>query len=79
MLLLTEVSWECELKRREMLEHVIGSLQAVTRLLGGEEGQDMMEYGLLAALIAPLVIVVILLIGPELTLYFQNVVDAIPK
>lgn len=53
-------------------------LRAIAGRLSGEDGQDMMEYSLLAALIAPLVIAVILLIGPQLTLYYQDVVNAIP-
>jgi Flp pilus assembly pilin Flp len=42
-----------------------------------EEGQDMIEYALLAALISIVAIAVILLIGPYLVDLFQDVVNAL--
>ena len=47
------------------------------RLLNREEGQDMIEYALLAALIAIAAIAVIVLVGPQLRLLFQDVVNAL--
>ncbi len=42
-----------------------------------EEGQDMIEYALLAALISIVAIVMILLVGPTLKTIFQDVVNAL--
>jgi pilus assembly protein Flp/PilA len=42
-----------------------------------EEGQDMIEYALLAALISIVAIAVIILIGPYLKNLFQDVVNAL--
>ena len=49
----------------------------VERLTNREEGQDMIEYALLAALISIVAIAVILLIGPQLTGIFQTVVNGL--
>lgn len=78
MLLVASERRECNVKLYEIYAGVARPLRAVVHRLAGEDGQDMMEYSLLAALIAPLVIAVILLIGPQLNLYFQDVVNAIP-
>ena len=42
-----------------------------------EEGQDMIEYALLAALISIVAIVMILLVGPTIKTIFQDVVNAL--
>jgi pilus assembly protein Flp/PilA len=42
-----------------------------------EEGQDMVEYALLAALISIVAIAIILLLGPYLKDLFQDVVNAL--
>ena len=47
------------------------------RLTNREEGQDMIEYALLAALISIVAIAVILLIGPQLNSIFQTVVNGL--
>ena len=49
----------------------------IDALRNREEGQDMIEYALLAALISIVAIVIILLIGPYLKDLFQDVVDAL--
>ena len=49
----------------------------VERLTNREEGQDMIEYALLAALISIVAIAVILLIGPQLNTVFQRVVNGL--
>jgi pilus assembly protein Flp/PilA len=49
------------------------------RLFNREEGQDMIEYALLAALISIAAIAVIILVGPELKNLFQDVVNALQK
>lgn len=46
--------------------------------LSDEEGQGMAEYGLLLALIAVVVIVVLVNLGPALADQFQAVLDALP-
>jgi Flp pilus assembly pilin Flp len=42
-----------------------------------EDGQDMIEYALLAALISIVAIAIILLVGPYLINLFQDVVNAL--
>ena len=42
-----------------------------------EEGQDMIEYALLAALISIVAIAIIVLVGPYLKDLFQDVVNAL--
>lgn len=46
-------------------------------LTNREEGQDMIEYALLAALISIVAIVIILLVGPYLDNLFQDIVNAL--
>lgn len=52
-------------------------MHALWMRLRREEGQAMVEYGILVALISIAAIAVILLIGPQLTTIFQNVLDAL--
>jgi pilus assembly protein Flp/PilA len=49
----------------------------IARLSEREEGQDMIEYALLAALISIVAIAIIVLIGPYLKDLFQDVVNAL--
>ncbi|HCG00359.1 MAG TPA: Flp family type IVb pilin [Chloroflexi bacterium] len=49
----------------------------VETLLNREEGQDMVEYALLAALISIVAIAIIILLGPYLKDLFQDVVNAL--
>jgi pilus assembly protein Flp/PilA len=51
--------------------------EIVTNLFEREEGQDMIEYALLAALISIVAIAIIVLIGPFLKNIFQDVVNAL--
>jgi pilus assembly protein Flp/PilA len=50
---------------------------AVDGLTQREEGQDMIEYALLAALISIVAIAIIILIGPYLKDLFQDVVNGL--
>ncbi|WP_252502106.1 Flp family type IVb pilin [Sporosarcina sp. Marseille-Q4943] len=43
-----------------------------------ESGQAMTEYGLLVGLIAIVVMVVLVVLGPQLAALFQQIVDALP-
>ncbi len=52
-------------------------LETLTARLEREEGQDMIEYALLAALISIVAIAVILLLGPYIKNLFQDVVSAL--
>ena len=52
-------------------------LEEIERLMNREEGQDMIEYALLAALIAIAAIAVIVLVGPELRKLFQDVINGL--
>jgi Flp pilus assembly pilin Flp len=51
--------------------------EMVETLLNREEGQDMVEYALLAALISIVAIAIIILLGPYLKDLFQDVVNAL--
>ena len=44
-----------------------------------EEGQGMVEYGLIIALIAIVVIVALVALGPKIRDIFQSANDAIPE
>ena len=62
-----EVLIRQQMKIRELIE----------RLTDREEGQDMVEYALLAALISIVAIAIIVLVGPYLKDLFQDVVNAL--
>ena len=51
--------------------------EMVDRYLRREEGQDMIEYALLAALISIVAIAIIILVGPTLKNLFQNIVNSL--
>lgn len=51
--------------------------EAVTSQLHDEEGAAMVEYGLLIFFIALVVMAVLALLGPQIELMFQQVVDGI--
>lgn len=51
--------------------------EMVASLFNREEGQDMVEYALLAALISIVAIAIIILIGPYLKDLFQDVVNGL--
>jgi pilus assembly protein Flp/PilA len=64
---MTELMTTAQLKLRELVE----------RLTNKEEGQDMVEYALLAALISIVAIAIIVLIGPYLQDLFQDIVNGL--
>ena len=47
----------------------------LVRLVKDEDGQTMVEYGLLIALISIAVIAVLVLLGPRIASFFQSVDD----
>ena len=51
--------------------------ELVASLFQREEGQDMVEYALLAALISIVAIAIILLIGPYLDNLFKDIVNGL--
>ena len=59
-----------QMKLQDMLQTLVARLER-------EEGQDMIEYALLAALISIVAIAIILLVGPYLKNLFQDVVNAL--
>jgi Flp pilus assembly pilin Flp len=59
-----------QMKLRKVLESLLERFER-------EEGQDMIEYALLAALISIVAIAIILLVGPYLKDLFQDVVNAL--
>jgi Flp pilus assembly pilin Flp len=48
------------------------------RLVRSDEGQDLIEYGLLVGIITITAIAAIQLIGPKVTAYFTNLNSAMP-
>lgn len=52
-------------------------LKRLLNLFRDEEGQDMIEYALLASMIAIVVIAVLLLLGPKLVAVFQTIANAL--
>lgn len=56
-----------------MLHMIISNLLAYLPKREDEEGQTLVEYGLLLALIAIIVIVALLFLGPIVSEIFQNV------
>jgi len=54
-----------------------GLLKLVQGLFRREEGQDMIEYALLAALVSIVAIAIILLVGPYLDNLFGDVINAL--
>ena len=61
----TFVTWQLKLR------------ETFAALLQPEEGQDMIEYALLAALISIVAIAIIVLVGPYLKDLFQDVVNGL--
>jgi len=53
------------------------SMKALRRLFKRDEGQDMIEYAVLAAFISIVAIAVIRLIGPLLTTIYTNIQNAL--
>jgi len=51
--------------------------EIISRYLRREEGQDMIEYALLAALISIVAIAIIILVGPALKAMFQDIVNSL--
>jgi pilus assembly protein Flp/PilA len=52
-------------------------MKLIRGLFPREEGQDMIEYALLAALISIVAIALILLVGPYLDNLFRDVINAL--
>ena len=52
-------------------------MQFITRLIHEDEGQDVVEYALLAAFISIFAIVVIKAIGPLVNSIYENVKNAL--
>ena len=50
----------------------------VKRLVRSEEGQDLIEYGLLVGIITVTAIATIIAIGPKVTAYFTALDAALP-
>jgi pilus assembly protein Flp/PilA len=51
--------------------------ELIRRVTNREEGQDMVEYALLAALISIVAIAIILLLGPYIKNLFEDVINAV--
>ena len=54
---------------------LFSSIKKGVALLKNEEGQGMVEYALIIALVAIAVIVVLALLGPRIADVFQNIID----
>lgn len=46
----------------------------LTRILTRDRGQGMIEYGLIIALVAVVVIATLVLLGPQIAAFFQSVI-----
>jgi pilus assembly protein Flp/PilA len=55
--------------------HMIYYIRSWFMVKKGEKGQDLAEYALLIGLIALIVILVVSLLGQQLSIVFQNVTD----
>ena len=64
-----------------MTQLIVNAQSKIQEMLSGltaqEEGQDMIEYALLAALISIVAIAIIILVGPYLKDLFQDVVNGL--
>lgn len=60
-----------------MLATLVTNLLSALRGVRREEGQTMVEYGLILALVSVVAIGTLILIGPEIVDTFQSVVDAL--
>jgi pilus assembly protein Flp/PilA len=69
------------MKESQVLEFAVAQEMKVREMLSSlferEEGQDMVEYALLAALIAISAIAIIVLVGPEIKKLFQDVINGL--
>lgn len=52
---------------------------ALIRIQSGETGATAVEYGIMVALIAAVIVAVVLVLGQEIDKAFQTVVDSIKK
>jgi len=50
-------------------------MEFLKRLWKDEEGQGMVEYGLIIALVSVVAIAALILLGPEIARIFENVTD----
>ena len=57
--------------------HVLG-IKAKERYLSDERGATAVEYGIMVALIAVVIIVAVTLLGKNLTTMFQGVANSVP-
>lgn len=53
-------------------------IQMLARLSAEDEGQDLIEYGLLAALISVIAVAIISAVGAKLAISYQDIENAIP-
>jgi len=53
-------------------------LKAIKKLAKDKRGQSMVEYALILALIAVVVIATVAALGGKLTAIFQTIIDALP-
>ncbi|HEY0973484.1 MAG TPA: Flp family type IVb pilin [Solimonas sp.] len=54
-------------------------MQSLKQFLRDEEGASAVEYGLIVGLIAVAAVVVLLIIGPQLTSLFQSTSDSLTQ
>jgi pilus assembly protein Flp/PilA len=60
-----------------MLKHALSLHSRLGRLLGADRGVTSVEYGLMVALIAIVIIAAVTLLGQNLSTLFQNVANTI--
>lgn len=53
-------------------------MDALKRFVKGDEGQTMVEYSLIGALVSIVAIAALLILGPKVAGVFQNISDELP-
>ena len=53
-------------------------MDVLKRLVGSDDGQDLIEYGLLVGIITVGAIAAVTALGPKVTAYFTNANTALP-
>jgi pilus assembly protein Flp/PilA len=62
--------------------HVIGGIRTMLKLktwLKNETGQGILEYGMIIALIAAVVITALVILGPKISAYYDDLAEKIPS
>ena len=61
-----------------MFDRLFLTLQLLKLRLTDEEGATAVEYGMMVALIAAVIVATVVLLGEQIQVAFQTIVDALP-